>query len=233
MGSTPAPAERRNEFARVVLMGRPQRSVQKMGRSPRSRTRQPSRAAKRTTRAAAAAVKSTSRVAQETAAEGEQIAHIAAELNDRAARVGVEAVQQSAENVQRVLQSGTELAAQVAMQSADQLSRAFGFTGHTARKAAEDSSGNVNAVFKSGTVLAEVTTSMAREWLNFAHERMETNLARVQRLVSCRTPQEFAAFQSEILRDNIEGMVECTRKIASHSARVAGAAQRGRDSASP
>jgi hypothetical protein len=110
-----------------------------MDRSPRSRSRQPSRLGKRTTRAAAAAVKSTSRVAQETAAHGAQIPHIAAKLNDRATRVGVEIVQQSADNVQRVLQSGTELAAQLAVQSADQFSRAFGLTGDTARKVAEDS----------------------------------------------------------------------------------------------
>jgi hypothetical protein len=195
-----------------------------------SHSRKPSKqrtpAAKRTTRAAA--VRSTSRIAQ-TAEQGEQIGHIAAELNNRAARVGVEMVQQSADNVQRVLQSGSELAAQMTVQSADQFGRAFGFTGETARGAAENSSGNVNAVLKSGTVLAEVTTSMAREWFNFAHERMERNLARLEKLMHCRTPQEFAAIQSEMLRGDIEGMVECTRRIASHTTRVTAAAQRQRD----
>ena len=73
---------------------------------------------------------------------------------------------------------------------------------------------------------------MAREWHSFARVRMERNLARAERLMSCRTPQEFAAIQSEMLRGDIEGMVECTRKIASHSTRVTGAAQRERDSGS-
>ena len=199
-----------------------------MVKKPQSREvpKRRSHAGKRATKAAG--VKSNSRVVQQTPERGDEIGQIATELTDRAARVGLDFMQQGANRVQRVLQSGNELVAQVTAQSADQFGRAFGFTGETGRKAAQDSSGDVNAVFRSGTVLADVTTSMAREWFNFVHDRMERNLARVQSLMNCRTLQEFGAIQSKMLREDIEGMVECTRKIASHSTRVTAAAQRER-----
>jgi phasin family protein len=62
---------------------------------------------------------------------------------------------------------------------------------------------------------------MSRAWFNFAHERMERNLASLDRLMTSRTPQDLAALQSEILRDNFEGLVEYAKKVASQSTHVA------------
>jgi hypothetical protein len=37
----------------------------------------------------------------------------------------------------------------------------------------------------------------------------------------CRTPQDFAAVQSEFLRDNLESFLQCARRIAEKSMQMA------------
>lgn len=82
-------------------------------------------------------------------------------------------------------------------------------------------SDNIDAIIHSSSVLAEVTQSISREWANFARERMEQNFNRFDALLRCRTPHEFAAVQSELLRDNLESLLQCSRRIAEKSMQMA------------
>lgn len=133
------------------------------------------------------------------------IVQISSDVSERAARVGAEILQRNAESVQEALQSSGEIAARLA----DQFGRVFGLSGEEAHKAVQKSSDDLDAIIQSSSVLAEVTQSISREWVNFTRERMEQNLNRFDSLLCCRTPQDLAAVQSEFLRDNLESFLQC------------------------
>ena len=63
--------------------------------------------------------------------------------------------------------------------------------------------------------------SISREWTDFARERIEQNFNRFDSFLRCRTPQDFAALQSELLRDNLESFLQCARRVAEKSVHVA------------
>jgi hypothetical protein len=162
--------------------------------------------------------------AMQEAKDAEQTGHIAqtsTDASERAARVGTEILQRNAELIQEALQSSTEIAARLTERSADQLGRVFGISGDEAYKAAQKSSDNLDAILQSSSVLAEVSKSISREWVNFTHERMEQNFNRFESLLRCRTPQDLAAVQSEFLRDNLESFLQCARRIAEASMQMA------------
>jgi hypothetical protein len=162
---------------------------------------------------------------QEATREGveqaDRIVKISTDVSERAARAGTEILQRNAETVQEALQSSAEIAARLTEKSADQFSRVFGISGEEAHKAAQKSSDNIDAIIHSSSVLAEVSQSISREWVNYTRERMEQNLNRFDSLMRCRTPQDFAAVQSEFLRDNLESFLQCARRIAEKSIQMA------------
>ena len=57
----------------------------------------------------------------------------------------------------------------------------------------------------SQDVSAEVAQRLLGEWVDFARARMERNFDQIEALVKCRTPQDFVALQSELMRDNMPG----------------------------
>ena len=83
------------------------------------------------------------------------------------------------------------------------------------------SSENIDAIMQSSAMIIEVTQSISRQWTDFARERIEQNVNRFDSLLRCRTPQDFAALQSELLRDNLESFLQCARRVAEKSVQVA------------
>jgi hypothetical protein len=125
---------------------------------------------------------------------------------------GTESLQQKVDNVTEAMQEaeGAEQTGHMAETSRDAAERA-------ARVGTEIFQRNVDTVQKalqSSSVVAEVTQSISREWLNFARECMEQNLNQFESLLRCRTPQDIAAVQSKILRDNLECFLQFARRIA-------------------
>ena len=159
--------------------------------------------------------------AREGAGQASLIAQISTDVSERAARAGTEILQRHADTVQEALQLSAEIAAHLTERSADQFGRVCGIFGEEAHKAAQKSSDNLDAIIQSSSVLAEVTQSISREWVNFTRERMEQNLNRFESLLLCRTPQDMTAVQSEFLRDNLESFLQCARRIAETSIQMA------------
>ncbi len=50
---------------------------------------------------------------------------------------------------------------------------------------------------------------------------MDRGFDRIDAFLQCRTPQDFAALQSDLLRDNLETFLGYARKAGEHSARLA------------
>jgi hypothetical protein len=79
---------------------------------------------------------------------------------------------------------------------------------------------------QSGTVLSEIAERLFEEWVNIGRGRIERGFDRINAFLQCRTPQDFAALQGELLRDNMETVVGYARKAREHSARLADEAER-------
>ena len=63
------------------------------------------------------------------------------------------------------------------------------------------------AIVQSGTVLSEAAERLFGEWADIGRARMERGFDRINAFLQCRTPQDFAALQGELLRDNMETVV--------------------------
>jgi hypothetical protein len=56
--------------------------------------------------------------------------------------------------------------------------------------------------------------------------RAEHIFERIDEIVHCRSPQELTAIQSEVLRENLEDIMQSTRRTAEISLRIADEAAR-------
>jgi hypothetical protein len=164
--------------------------------------------------------------AQKVADATVRTARVTADVGERTARAGAEVLQRNAETVQQAWQSGSDIASRLTEKSADQMARAFGISGEEAQQAAQVSTRNIAAIVQSSTVLAEGVQSISREWLDFTRQRMESNISRLDALMRCRTPQELAVVQSEVVRESLEGFLQSTRRIAELSVQMADTAVR-------
>src|SRR5215813_14174405 len=172
------------------------------------------------------ATRAPERTASEFAEGASRVKDAAARASDQAMQASVEMIQRNAETVQHTLQCGAKLAARMTERTADQFGRAIGFSGEGAQTAAQKSSRNLEAIVQSGTVLTELTQRLWEEWAELARARMDRGFDRMETFLRCRTPQDFAALQSELLRDNIETFLGYARKAGEHSARLVDEARR-------
>src|SRR5215831_10421279 len=172
------------------------------------------------------AARASERTANELTEGASRVKDAAARASDQAMRASVEMIQRNAEAIQQTLQSGAKLAARMTERTADQFGRTIGFSGEGAQTAAQKSSRNLEAIVQSGTVLTEITQRLCEEWVEIARARMDRGFDRMETFLRCRTPQDFAALQSELLRDNIETFLGYARKAGEHSARLVDEARR-------
>jgi phasin family protein len=163
---------------------------------------------------------------RKTVEETSRATRAAADAGAGAARAGADMVQRNAEAMQDAWKSGSRVASQLAERSMEGLGRAFGIAGENAGQTAEQSSRNLECIVQSGTIFAGGMQNISREMLELTRTRIEQNLRRVDALANCRTPQEFLAAQTDLVRDNLENLVQSTRRIAEISMQAADEAAR-------
>jgi hypothetical protein len=98
-----------------------------------------------------------------------------------------------------------------------QVARSMGSADEEAHQATEQSWRNIDAIVQSSRAYADALQSISREMSNFCRERLDRNLERMNALMRSRTPQEFIAAQSDLLRDNFEGILQSSRRVAQAS----------------
>jgi phasin family protein len=170
--------------------------------------------------------------AQRLVEETSRAAQSAADAGAGAARAGAEMVHRNTETMQHAWQSSSRMASQLAERSFERFTHAFGIGGESAQQAAQQSCRNLESIVQSGTIPAGGLQSISREWLEFARRSLEQNLQQVDALAACRSPQEMLAAHSDLLRDNLEGFVQSTRRIAEISLQTADEAARRMSDAS-
>jgi phasin family protein len=171
------------------------------------------RAAEQTTRIGQAAADQTARVGQAAAEAGEQVA-----------RAGADMLKQNVETLQNTWRSGVEAATSVMGRSSEQFGRTLGLSGEEAQKATEAterSARNAQTLLYSGTAAARVMGGMSREYFQMVRHQVEKNMDHMKELWTCRTPQDVAAVQSDMVRETVETALESSRRIADMSLKMA------------
>lgn len=171
-------------------------------------------------------------VAETTRRATEQTARSLSDAGERTTRAGAEAFQRNAERLNVSWRSGSETANRIAERSMEQWTRLFGLSGETARQTVQQSSSNIQAMLESTTIVADGLQDLSGEWLRFAQERLEQNMAHLDQLFGCRSPHEYLALQTRIARDNFEAMLQSARRVSERSTRSADEAVRKMSEAS-
>lgn len=183
-----------------------------MASNPRQAERDSSETARETTRKAA-----------------EHAAHASstmADVGERTARAGAEAIQRNAENVTNTWRNGSEAVSRIAERSVDQVSKMFGLTGDTTMATMQRCGSNIQAVMESVMIVASGLHEASGEWMRFAQNRVERNLDHFDQLMGCRSPQEYLALQTQVVRDNLEAILQSAHRTSERSTQVADEAVR-------
>jgi hypothetical protein len=193
-------------------------------RVARETTEQTTRAAREvaehTTRLAHETMEHATRIGRESAERASRLGREAAEVGGRAARAGAEIFAHNTDAVQHAWESGISLATQLSQQSFDQFVRMFGIAGARTRDASQNSSRHVEAILHSSAMLTGGFDTLSREWIDFAQQRVARQSDRFEQVLQARTPQDFTAIQAEMMRDNIEGLLQSFRRLAEASVRL-------------
>jgi hypothetical protein len=162
--------------------------------------------------------------AQQAAQEGtraiKEITNDAAEAGQHALNATAEAARVGAETMQQTLQVGLDTAYKVAQRSTDQFMQVMGLSGQQSRELAQQSSQNVQAIANTSTILARGFQDFMREWLNFTQSRFDQNFDRLNALTTCRSLPDLVAQQSDLIRENLEEMIDKGQQIMQHSTEI-------------
>jgi hypothetical protein len=106
--------------------------------------------------------------------------------------------------------------------STDQLGRGLGLSGNEVQQATKRSARNAETIIYSTAAIAKVMNGMSREYFDFVRHQVEINMDRMNEFTRCRTPQEIAALQTDLVRDAIRSVLESSRRMADMSIKLAG-----------
>jgi len=170
-------------------------------------------------------IEDTARHASERATEQTaRMGQVAAEAGDEVARAGAQLLQQNAETVQNAWRLGLDMATKVMGRSTEELGRTLGFSGNEAQQAqqaTERSARNTETILYTSTAATRLMSGMSQEYFEFVRQQMEKSMERMNELWRCRTPQDLAAVQSDLLRETVGSVLQSSRKLADMSLKVA------------
>jgi phasin family protein len=150
----------------------------------------------------------------------------AARVGEQTARAGADMASRGAETARDTVQSGVNMTMLSFERVNDQLTQGFGLAGPQAEELARRSSQNIQAVSQASSILARGFQEVSHEVLGFAQERVQKNMDGLSRLAGVRSVQDFVAVQSDIVRDNLQQVIDTNKRIAELSVRVADEAAR-------
>jgi len=172
----------------------------------------------RTTQAADETVR---RTGERTVEQTRRIGLAAAQAGEEMAQVSANLFQQNAEMLQNTWRLGVDMATTVFNRSADQLGRTLGLSGSEAQGAAERSARNAQTLLHSASAVTKGMNGISREYFDFVRHQLESNMDRMNQLWNCRTPQDVAALQTDVVRDTVASVFQSSRRMADMSLRVA------------
>jgi phasin family protein len=173
-----------------------------------------------TRRAGDKAAEQTARVGQATADQTARVGEAAADAGKEVARASATLLKQNVETMQNTWRAGLETATSVIGRSTEQFGRALGLSGdgeQQATEATERSARNARTLLSTSGAAAEVMGGISQEFFQMVRHQLEKNINHMQQFWSCRTPQEFAAIQSDMAGETVEIALESSRRISDMS----------------
>ena len=143
---------------------------------------------------------------------------------EHTARAGADLLQQNAETLQNAWRFGLDMATKVMGRSTEELGRTLGFSGNEAQQAqqaTERSTRNTETILYTSTAATRLMSGMSQEYFEFMRHQMEKSMERMNELWRCRTPQDVAAVQSDLLRESVGSLMETSRRVGDMSVKVA------------
>src|SRR5215211_2220957 len=165
-----------------------------------------------------------SSIGQAGAEQTTRMGQAAAEAGDEVARAGAQLLQQNAETLQNAWRFGLDMATKVMGRSTEELGRTLGFSGNEAQQAqqaTERSTRNTETILYTSTAATRLMSGMSQEYFEFMRHQMEKSMERMNELWRCRTPQDVAAVQSDLLRESVGSLMETSRRVGDMSVKVA------------
>ncbi|QHP66108.1 phasin family protein (plasmid) [Bradyrhizobium sp. LCT2] len=174
--------------------------------------------------AARRAGEQTSRTGQAAAGQTAHVGQGAAQPGEETARSTSNFLKQNLETVQNAWRIGLEATTLAVGRSTEQLGRTLGVSGEggqRAKEATERSARNAQTILYTSNAAAKVVNGMSQEYSQMVQHQVGKNMDYIRELWTCRTPQEFVAAQSDIVRESVEIALEGSRRIADLSLKVA------------
>lgn len=125
---------------------------------------------------------------------------------------------------------GIEEAGEAGRRGAEQLRGAAEEAGQAASdiytRSARETAQGLEAAMKYSTVLASGVQIFWQEWIGCAQDVMQRNVDGMQNLMRSRSPGDFFAARSELLRDKVQAIIDTGSRMSEVSARIASDAAR-------
>ncbi|GEP10310.1 phasin family protein [Methylobacterium gnaphalii] len=121
------------------------------------------------------------------------------------------------QDVLRMAQDNVQNVSRQVLDATERFTRSFNLSKEDAERFAEQSRRNLDAVTRCGTVLGQGFQDASRHWFELGQRQFQRNLIAFNRLAQARTLQEFAAIQSEVVREGLEDLVKDGKGIAETS----------------
>ena len=128
--------------------------------------------------------------------------------------------EQTADRTIQMVQSGVQAASKHAQEASDRVMNTIGFTGKDSERLATQSKQNMEAVTQCGTVLTQAFQDSTRGWFELSQRQWKRNLEGLTRLAGSKSVEEFAAVQTDLIRDGFEHMVADSRALTERSLRA-------------
>jgi phasin family protein len=164
--------------------------------------------------------------ADEAARTAGAVTNQAAKIGQETARAGADVLDRGVKTARDAMQSGLTTATETFQRITDQFTQALGFNGPQSEELARRSSQNVQGVTQASTVLARGAQEISQEVFGLVQDRLTKNIEAVNRIVGSRSVQDLVAVQSDLVRDNLQQVIETNRRVAEVSLRIADEAAR-------
>lgn len=159
--------------------------------------------------------------AERASEEAKRIGETTVKAGEKMARAGTDLLQQNMEMFQKSWSFGAEMAAGMFNRSNEYLGRSLGVSGEGAQQATERSTCNAESILYSATTAAKGMNNVSQEYFDFVKQQFQKSMDRMNDVWSCRSPQDFAAVQTDLMRDAFSDLFERNRRIADTSIRLA------------
>jgi phasin family protein len=136
--------------------------------------------------------------------------------SNKAAEASRAGAREAANQTEESVRTGVEGVRRVT----EEFTKAFGLTGQN-EEVTRQATRNLEAITETGSVLVRGFQDVSREWVELAQHRLQKNTEGLARLAQCRNLQDLAAVQTEIARENLQEMIDNSRRIAERSMQVA------------